>query len=99
MGKELYEYTEKELRQELYRRSKINKISKRDENKCFNCKNRLCYTDAKRLANKGELPYKLNTFGLGSICSKRRAVPPFNPDEHFRIFNTHTTTCDLFERK
>lgn len=36
--KDLSEYTDKELRQELYRRSKKNKISERDKKKCFNCK-------------------------------------------------------------
>lgn len=51
--KDLSEYTDKELRQELYRRSKKNKISERDKKKCFNCKNRIPYTKAKIMARKG----------------------------------------------
>lgn len=46
--KDLSEYTDKELRQELYRRSKKNKISERDKKKCFNCKHRIPYTKAKK---------------------------------------------------
>lgn len=51
--KDLSEYTDKELRQELYRRSKKNKISERDKKKCFNCKNRIPYTKAKIMAERG----------------------------------------------
>lgn len=57
--KELSEYTDKELRQELYRRSKKNKVSERDKKKCFNCKNRIPYTKAKIMARKGG--YRSNT--------------------------------------
>lgn len=57
--KELSEYTDKELRQELYRRSKKNKISERDKKKCFNCKNRIPYTKAKIMAKRGF--YRSNT--------------------------------------
>jgi hypothetical protein len=68
--KDLSEYTDKELRQELYRRSKKNKISERDKKKCFNCKNRIPYTKAKIMARKGILPFKYSSFWSWSNMSK-----------------------------
>ena len=92
--KELSEYTDKELRQELYRRSKNNKISERDKKKCFNCKNRIPYTKAKIMARKGLLPFKYSSFGLGAICLKCKDMSGY----HLRVFN-HEFSCNLFERK
>lgn len=92
--KELSEYTDKELRQELYRRSKKNKISERDKKKCFYCKNRIPYTKAKIMARKGLLPFKYNSFGLGAICLKCKDMNGY----HLRVVN-HGYSCNLFERK
>ena len=87
--KELSEYTDKELRQELYRRSK-----KKDKKKCFNCKNRIPYTKANIMARKGLLPFKYSSFGLGAICLKCKDMNGY----HLRVFS-HETSCNLFERK
>lgn len=92
--KELSEYTDKELRQELYRRSKKNKISERDKKKCLNCKERIPYTKAKIMARKGLLPFKYSSFGLEAICLKRKDINGY----HLRVFNDGTS-CNLFEKK
>lgn len=92
--KDLSEYTDKELRQELYRRSKKNKISERDKKKCFNCKNRIPYTKAKIMARKGLLPFKYSSFGLGAICLKCKDMNGY----HLQVFK-HENSCNLFERK
>lgn len=95
--KELSEYTDKELRQELYRRSKKNKIAK-EIKKCFNCKNRICYSEACRLEKRNKLPFKLNHFGYRSICLKRCGKESYNKDEHLQV-NKNMLGCDLFKNK
>lgn len=96
--KELSEYTDKELRQELYRRSKKNKISERDKKKCFNCKNRICYSEACKLEKKNELPFKLNHFGCRAICLKRCGDEYYNTDEHLQVRN-NMQGCVFFKNK
>lgn len=90
--KDLSEYTDKELRQELYRRSKKNKISERDKKKCFNCKHRIPYTKAKKIAKL--LPFKSGLFPFRSICLKCK-----NMDGYHLIVSNHTFSCNLFEKK
>lgn len=92
--KELSEYTDKELRQELYRRSKKNKISERDKKKCFNCKNRIPYTKAKIMAKKGLLPFKYSSLSILPICLKCKDMDGY----HMQVCN-HKFSCNLFERK
>lgn len=95
---ELSKYTDKELRQELYRRNKKNKISEKDKKKCLNCVYRICYTEAVRLEKKHLLPFKLDRFMRKAICLKRHGTETGDKCYHLLV-NNNTKGCDLFKNK
>lgn len=92
--KELSEYTTEELQKELNKRRKEKPKIKKP--KCFNCKNRICYTKAKIMERKGELKYKVHSFRISSICLKARS--PFYEDEYLNVSNS-SKACEYYEPK
>lgn len=91
----LSQFSDKQLRQELYRRNKPVKVSKRDKPKCINCKHKVCFTDAVKMQKKGLLTMKFSTFMRNAICL-------VNEDEYSKGYYRsvrNCTGCGKFEKK
>lgn len=85
-------YSNKELRQELYRRKSLNKVK---AHTCFHCKYKICYTRAKKMEKKGLLKYAVDNFGQSAMCLVHNNESC--PNYYKRTSNWQT--CDKFEPK
>lgn len=95
---ELEKYSIKELRQEIYRRTKEER-RKNKKRTCFQCIHRISASEAEKRQRKGILPYKYYSFGFNPICLVRQEKAKYKDQEyHLNVWNTDKA-CELFEPK
>lgn len=91
----LSRFSDKQLRQELYKRNKPAKVSERDKPKCFNCKYKVCFSDAVKMKKKGMLTMKFSTIVRSSIC----LINECSHDKGYYRSISNNNECGKFENK